>query len=699
MWRSSMSVAFAAVSGSLLAASVVQQPTPPASTQQPVFRAASNLVEVDAVVTDKKGDVVRGLKQDDFQLTEDGKPQSIVQFAFVDLPVPSVEAQSTPRVRSDVVTNATTPDGRLYVIVLDGFHVDATRSTVVRKLAKQFVDNNLGAKDVAAVVEFGALAYNQPFTSDRALLSAAIEKFVGRKAQSASVNIANDALLKPQEIHTPEDSESDARANDARVMFESLKQVCQQLGASQGHRRSVVLFSEGVDFDTSDFIGGDQRPGQRGAELMHQTSKHASDVVQAQQDMLIAARRANVALYTIDPRGNTMGDENLMQTVGSVTLGTLAEAQRGQGTMRTFASETGGVSVVGTNDITTGFKHIVQANSSYYVLGYVPAATTDGLYHRIAVTVKSRDLDVAARKGYFAVPEEAAAKAATPPAANPNAPSVKGMSPQMRTILGSQFPVSGLGLRATGGALRVQHDGMLVTLVVEIDTTNLPFSEQNGQLSNDIELGYVAIDSAGKVHAGNRSVGSLRMPASERSSTTNGLRYVTEFVVPPGRYQVRVGVHESAGDSGGSAILDVDAPTAAKNSLSMGAVLLTTPSAQAVPTTGTYPIVKALVSNPPTARRDFSNQDNLSALVYLLEPNGEPQAVDVTTVVRNAQGEEVFRSAALKRADEFDKGTSSCPVVSVVPLTSLKPGAYELTLEGHEASGATSSRALSFTIR
>lgn len=395
-----------------------------------------------------------------------------------------------------------------------------------------------------------------------------------------------------------------------------------------------------------------------------------------------------------------MGDENLMGSLGSVTLGTLGEAQRGQGTLRSFASETGGVSVVGTNDIATGFKHIVDANSSYYVLGYVPAASLDGLYHRITVGVKPRDLDVNARKGYFAVSDEAAAKGMSP-AAGGATPSVKGMTPQMRMILASQLPVSGLALRATGGVLRVQHDGMLVSLVVEIDTSHLPFIEQNGQLSNDLELGYVALDSGGKVHAGSHSVGNLRLAASEKGTMANRLRYVAEFVVPSGHYQIRVGVHESAGDESGSAILDVDKPQAPKGALAMGAVVLTAVSAPSVPTTGTYPVVKTALSTPPTARREFTSQDTLDALVYLFEPSGNPgiqESVDVVTIVRTAQGAEVFRTSTTKRREDFDASTKSCPYVSIVPLKSFDPGAYELALEAHGPNNATTSKSIAFEI-
>ena len=147
---------------------------------------------------------------------------------------------------------------------------------------------------------------------------------------------------------------------------------------------------------------------------------------------------------------------------------------------------------------------------------------------------------------------------------------------------------------------------MLVALVVEIDTRDLPFAEQNGVLSNDIEMAFLAMDAQGRMQAANRSVGNLHVPSADRAAVTNGLRYVVEFPVAPGHYQVRVAAHESAGDRGGSALFDVEAPDPAKTPLSIGTILLTSTTSQAVPTTGSFPVVKSLLSAPPTTIAAFA---------------------------------------------------------------------------------------------
>ncbi len=82
----------------LVAAAQQQNPAPPPAPQAqgsqapPVtFKVEVNYVEVDAVVVDKQGSFVRDLKRDDFQVLENGKPEKIATFSFVNIPVERVE--------------------------------------------------------------------------------------------------------------------------------------------------------------------------------------------------------------------------------------------------------------------------------------------------------------------------------------------------------------------------------------------------------------------------------------------------------------------------------------------------------------------------------------------------------------------------------------------------------------------------------
>jgi hypothetical protein len=130
-------------------------PPAPASTQPVVqtppvtFKVEVEYVEVDAIVTDKQGNVVRDLTREDFEVYEGGKRQRIDLFSFVDVPVDRAEkpVYAKAPVEPDVQTNVGVPQGRVFVIVLDDLHTYAPRTLQVRRAARRFIEQNLGAND------------------------------------------------------------------------------------------------------------------------------------------------------------------------------------------------------------------------------------------------------------------------------------------------------------------------------------------------------------------------------------------------------------------------------------------------------------------------------------------------------------------------------------------------------------------------
>lgn len=63
-----------------IAASPQAQTSNPDAQSIPTFKAKARLVLLDVVVTDSKGEAVTGLKKEDFEVVEDGKPQSVSTF-------------------------------------------------------------------------------------------------------------------------------------------------------------------------------------------------------------------------------------------------------------------------------------------------------------------------------------------------------------------------------------------------------------------------------------------------------------------------------------------------------------------------------------------------------------------------------------------------------------------------------------------
>ena len=148
------------------------------------FQVEVNYVDVDVVVTDESGQFVTGLAREDFEVYEDGKPQKIDTFSLVGIPLEKpqqVVVEGRPIV-PDTQTNRRPFDGRVYVFVLDDLDVSAMRGAQVRDAARKFVQQHMGANDVAAVVyTSGRTDASQEFTTNRELLIQAIDKFQGRR--------------------------------------------------------------------------------------------------------------------------------------------------------------------------------------------------------------------------------------------------------------------------------------------------------------------------------------------------------------------------------------------------------------------------------------------------------------------------------------------------------------------------------------
>src|SRR5688500_10829887 len=372
--------------------------TPPSVT----FQVEVNYVDVDVVVTDEQGNFVSGLTREDFEVFEDGKLQKVDTFVYVEIPVEPDNAfvLEGHNVSNDTQSNRQPFSGRLYVIVLDDQDVAAMRTAQVKKSAKEFVDKYMGANDVAAVIHTsGRTDAAQEFTNNKALLHAAIDKFVGRRMRSLTIerldSYYQSALPSNQGGQGTESEQQPStdpggysrmeptemeRGFRAVGVLDTLKLTAEFLSSVRGRRKAVLFFSEGIDYPITDPFG----------------SHNASDVIRATQDAINAAARANVNFYTIDPRGLVGMTNEFIEMAGSGvvtptgTSGTnapitsilggkggtfnaqselMAELMLSQGSLRELAEQTGGIASVNTNSLTNTFNQIVQANSRYYVLG------------------------------------------------------------------------------------------------------------------------------------------------------------------------------------------------------------------------------------------------------------------------------------------------------------------------------------------
>ena len=673
----------AACSGIVAAQQQASQP-PAQQSQQPAvtFRVEVNYVEVDAIVTDAQGRVVSNLAAPDFEVLEDGKPQKISSFSLVNIPVERAERpifSSTP-IEADVQTNAHA-EGRIYLIVLDDVHTDFTRTPRVKASMKRFLEQNFGTNDLAAVVFTGRSEASQDFTNNTRLLSNAVDKFVGRKLRSATLTRIEGARANPDtgQLEPGDDIDQMDRAFRARSVMNNIRRLSEFMAGVRGRRKALLLIGEGVDYDIYSATG-----------VLGAT---ASSVLLDTQDAIAAATRGNVAIYAIDPRGLTSGDEDLIQT--SSTIGDAdgramqSELRLSQDSLRVLATSTGGFAAVNRNDLNGAFDRIVNENSSYYVFGYYsPNERRDGRFRKIEVRLKRPGLMVRARNGYYEARNRRAPK-----------PSELASTPLAETI-GSPLPVTGVPMKVFAAPYKGAPNAAIV-FAVELDVNNFEFVEKDGIFNEELDVYNTATDSKGKTFPGDKSNVKLTMkPDTYARVKSRGFRVVSQATLPPGRYQMRFAASNKTGKTG-SVLYDLEVPDFNNLPFSMSGVSITSRAAAEVVTIRPKNPLGDYLPGPPTTSREFTRDDEIAlfAEFYENKPGAPAHMLDFKAELR-AEGGTVVRTIADERSStELEGKSGGFGFNARMPLGDVAPGLYVLHVEGQSRTKDVTSVSRDIQIR
>ena len=684
-----------------------QQPSPPADAQQapPVtFHAEVNYVEVDAVVTDAKGNMVSDLTAGDFEVLEDRKAQKVTAFGLVNIPVTRADQPlyATAPTEPDVQSNHQV-DGRVYLLVLDSLHTDPLNALRVKAAARQFVERRLGTNDVAAVVHTsGRSDLGQDFTTNRRLLMAAIDRFVGDKLRSATLERAdaygrtgltsgtNPINSTQQGITDPYEME---RGAHARSMLTYLRRLSDFMAGVRGRRKAMILISEGLAYDMSNLFG----------------TNDTSMIVDEMRDTIGAATRANVSIFAIDPRGLATGVGDAIEIEGfpdtppitdsgdsgggapnprSLGIGLqsmMSEARLSQDSLRMLAEDTGGFAAVNRNDFKDVFERVVRENSTYYVLGYYSTnEKRDGKFRTITLRVKSRPgLTIRARRGYVAPRGKA-------PEVKPAAAGAT--SAVLREALNSPLPVGGIPMAVFAAPFKGAAPNATVVVSVELKTNDFKYTEKDGALSDLLDVVVTPVDRAGVRKPAQRSTITLAFkPATRDAANANGIRVLSALDLPPGGYQLRVTIGERGSDRAGTVLYDIEVPDFSKALLTMSGIAVTANSSTQAVTVGSEGTIAPLLRGPTTAAREFGRGDTLAlfAEIYENAPGVATHKLDLTTTVKAEGGRTVFQSNEERSSTELQAGRGGYGYASSIPLKDFTPGLYVIHVE---ARSRTSSK-------
>jgi VWFA-related protein len=233
-----------------------------AATSPQVIRAEANLVLVDVIATDKKGEYIKDLEAKEFAVLEDNQPQVIASFS-----------------RPEEGRGPTAPSQPRYIVLFfDDSTMNAADQMVARRAANQFVEKTASPERLMAVVDYGGTTQVvQNFTADGEKLRRATAQV---KYSAVSPNISTPtpdiASMGAPTAGIPSMGQLAEADFGARSFLLAIRDLAKTLQAVPG-RKTLILFSEGFPL-TAEY--------------------------QFELDTTIdAASRANVAIYSVDVRG------------------------------------------------------------------------------------------------------------------------------------------------------------------------------------------------------------------------------------------------------------------------------------------------------------------------------------------------------------------------------------------------------------
>jgi len=666
-----------------------QTQPPPAGNQPPVFRSGINFVRVDVIVSDKSGANIADLKQTDFEVTEDGKPQSIESFKLIKLDGGASPSPDGPpraiRTDFDEEQEAARDDVRLFGIFLDDYHVRRLASMSVRNPLTQFIGTQLGPSDMV-----GLMYPLQPISSVRMTrnhdaIIKAIGQFEGRKFDYTPKN-----PIEEQYVHYPTETVERIRN---QVSLSALKGLIIHMGSLKEGRKALILVSEGYSYMLppqmrnanammpglgnpdafNPLAGTSQDPTASPQRSINEDRANFAATMDMEQDLRNVydeANRQNVSIYAVDPRGLAtnefdVSDPSIAQETDRKFLNATID------TLRNLSDSSDGRAIVNRNDLVGGMRQIIRDSSGYYLLGYNSSVgKPDGKFHEIKVKVKRSGLQVRARKGYWAYTTEDVAKAMAPP--KPDAPK-----DLQAALNNASSNVRSRVVRTWVGTARGENGKTKVTLVWE------PVPKQPGDRTQPEEqparVAVMAVGTDGAPYFRGRvpdvalastslSTASLNSESASRTPTR------VTFDARPGKMQLRLSIEGQNSQVLDSETREIDVPDLTTTQAAFG-----TPLVFRARTARDMQQLKADPQALPTVNREFSRTDRLLVRVPAYGA-GKPA---VSCHMLNRTGQSMFELPVT------DSPAAAEQHVIEVPLAGLAPGEYVLELkvaaEGSEA--------------
>lgn len=713
--RSPAKLFAAALLGAALAHATLaqQKPQEPASPSEDVVRTTTELVQTDVMVFDKQGAFIDGLKREQFELRVDKKPRTILFFERITAGSANEEAQlAAARGGASSLSSARKGTvvpldrGRAVFFYVDDFHLSPPSVAQTRELLLRFIDREMGQNDEAAITSpSGQIGFLQQLTDNKAVLRRAVERL---RARPYSVRDGERPPMSEYQALLIEN-------NDLNVVSYFVEELVKQIpGISSPEdwvrSRARRILEQAVNATTNTLspleslvASSQQLPGRKliffvSDGFFLDPRREAFDRIRR---VASAAARAGVVIYTIDARGlvaslTDASSDAAIDPSGRLARADIGELSSSQDGLNALARDTGGRTLINTNDLASGVTRALIETSTYYLIAWRPESEEQrrGRSTRIDVSVVGRPgLLVRLRRGF--TEKESPTPVAKQKPKRPDTPE-KQIEDELRGAIKALYPAQALPTALVLQFLDTPGTGPALATAMQITTDPAVFALVEGKPTANIELGGVVYDVEGKVAASFRNRITMKATSLDpKASVPNSFSYNHQFKLKPGLYQVRVAAREEKSGRTGSARHWIEIPDLISRRLVLSSLILGERTAE---TTELISPAQPFGQAKLSIDHHFARTSHLRFLTFVYnaalsvnstvtaasDANKKPGSVSAATpdIVVQVQvlrdGQPVVTTTMRKIEAYPETDLARLPYAADIPLSELQPGLYLL---------------------
>jgi VWFA-related protein len=583
--------------------------TPEAETPAATFKLNVRTVLVDVVVTDKKGKSIPGLRKEDFQVFEDGKPQAISFFEpnFA-ADASAASAAPPPALPPNTFTNlpSVAPTEAVNVLLMDGLNTPVADQAYTHKQMVKYLATIPPGIRIGVFLLSERLRIIQGFTQDSAVLRASIARLAanpntspllptpaGTAAEGNAVNLIMQESIQNGSVQMAamaaalqqfQDQQASFESNERTIMtLDSLQQIARYLSGIPG-RKNLIWFVSAVPQCLAAITSE--------SELINAGCPYEEKY----EKTLVMLADARVSIYPISAGGlqtdaiydpgappastsvGAAGSGSVNSNPSAPSVPSVAPFQQliaaqaaslnsdasqralAQMQMDQLAQATGGKAIYERNDLKDAIVEDVDNGSRYYTIAYTPENRKEvGKEHKIQVKAGSGDYKLTYRRSYLEetpkelkAAEAAPAKDALRPLMDRGMPDFTQLRYRMRVEPAAPQPAADAPRAGDNAALPAPLTRYTVNFSLATDGLIL-VPGPDGVRRGRIEVALIAYSQGGKLlNWEARFIGLAVKPEQMALAESSGIPFHFDIDVPPGDVYLRTGIYDTSSSRAGT---------------------------------------------------------------------------------------------------------------------------------------------------